>query len=201
MATSEAEIANRALGKLAAGSIIDINEETPQGRAVRRVFTQVRDQLLRRHRWNFAIKRVSLPADVDTPVWGPTKRFTLPADCLRILEVNGYPDYRSEGNAIVTDQAAPLQLRYVARIEDPNQFDVCFAAAFAAHLAMELCEALTQSSGKFDRMQAWATAELREAKRLDAIEEPPEQLPDEGNWLAAREQGDGGNHLRFFPVA
>jgi len=135
--------------------------------------------LTRRHRWNFAIKRVALPAEVATPVWGPTRSFPKPVDCLRVLEVNGFPEFRIEGDAIVTDQAAPLELRYVARIEDPNLFDVTFAAALAAHLALEICEDVTQSNSKFERMKAWAAETLREAKRLDAIEEPPETLPDE----------------------
>lgn len=198
---SEAEIANRALKKLGAASIIEIGEDTPEGRALdRATFDQVRDELTRRHRWNFAIKRVALPAEVATPVWGPTRSFPKPVDCLRVLEVNGFPEFRIEGDAIVTDQAAPLELRYVARIEDPNLFDVTFAAALAAHLALEICEDVTQSNSKFERMKAWAAETLREAKRLDAIEEPPETLPDEGNWLASREQGGGANSVRFFPV-
>jgi len=203
---SNVEIANRALGELGGNKITDLEEDSPEARKINRVFVQVRDELLRRHRWNFAITRVALPAEVAVPVWGFTKAYPIPTDCLRLIEVNGSPDFRLErspsggGRAIVTDAAAPIQIRYVMRITDPNEFDVCFAALFAARLAQETAEDITGSNAKSDRLERWAKLALSEAKRLDAIEEPPEELPDEGNWLASREQGAGANNRRFFPI-
>lgn len=197
---SNVEIANRALGELGAAKITDLEEDSPEARKVNRVFVLVRDALLRRHKWNFAMKRTSLPADSATPAFGFANQFTLPPDCLRVVEVNGFPDFKKEGHAIVTDVAPPLQLRYVARIEDPNLFDVLFAEAFAARLAMELAEDVTQSGGKVDRLTVWARDAIREAKRLDAIEDPPEDIPEEGNWLASRQQGGMANTRRFYPL-
>lgn len=203
---SNVEIANRALGELAGNKIADLQEDSPEARKINRVFALVRDGLLRQHRWNFAIKRASLPAETSVPVWGFARSYPLPTDCLRLIELDGAPAYKLErspaggGRAVVTDAAAPLKIRYVARIEDPNEFDPAFAELFAARLAQELCYDITGSNARQAELKDWAKAALSEARRLNAIELPPEELPDEGNWLAAREQGGISNNRRFFPV-
>lgn len=204
---SNVEIANRALGELAGNKITDLEEDSPEARKVNRVFVQVRDALLRKHRWSFAVQRASLPAEVSVPVWGFARSYPYPSNCLRLIEVNGSPQFKVErspaggGRAIITDQAAPLQIRYVARIEDPNEFDPLFSELFAARLAQELCYDITGSNARDDKLASWAKDALSEAKRLNAIELPPEEIDDEGNWLASREQGGVANNRRFFPVA
>jgi hypothetical protein len=60
-----------------------------------------------------------------------------------------------------------------------------FKVAFAARLAMELCEEITQSGAKRQLAQAEYTAALREAVRVGAIEKAPEPLPD-SEWLLVR---------------
>lgn len=203
---SNVEIANRALGQLAANKITDLEEDSPEARKINRVFVQVRDALLRRHNWHFATTRVSLPAEVSVPVWGYTRSYPLPPDCLKVREVNGSPTFSLErspsggGRAILSNDAPPLQIRYIARIEDPNEFDVAFAELFAARLAQECCRDVTGSTALAEELKSWAREALSEARRLNAIEEPPQQLVDEGNWLASREQGGLSNNLRFYLI-
>lgn len=196
---SQVEIANRALTKIGEARVLSLSDDLEAARTVNSLWDVVRDAELRARNWNFAISRTSLPALIPVPAWGFDRQFQLPADCLRVLQVGEYfpgpslSDYRSsseamwqiEGRKILTDMPAPLAIRYVARIEDTGQWDALFVEAFACRLAVELCERLTQSGGK--KQIAWD--EYREAIRLavrsDAIESPPEPLPDD-SWMLSR---------------
>lgn len=196
---SSVEIANRALTKLGARRILSLEDDQKEARELNSMFDIVRDKALRSNNWNFAMTRASLPALAETPAWGFTYAYQLPADCLRVVQVNdiywvaNLTDYRTqldvpyqiEGRKILSNFAAPLKVRYVSRVEDTQQWDSCFAETFASLLAYETCEAITQSNTKKQEMFADYRANIREAKLIDAIENPPEPLAD-SSWLLSR---------------
>ena len=73
-------------------------------------------------------------------------------------------------------------------MENASLYDPLFVEVLACKLAMEACEALTQSSGKYDAAaQAYKFA-LNEAIRQDAIESAPAEFPA-GSWLDSRTDG------------
>lgn len=196
---SQVEIANRALTKIGEARILALTDDVESARVVSSLWDTVRDAELRARTWNFSVRRTSLAADAATPSWGYDYQYTLPTGCLRILQVSEYfpsvslTDYRNasesmwqvEGGKIQTDEAAPLKIRYVASVEDTGSWDAGFAEAFACRLAAECCEKLTQSNTK--RQMAWDeyNAAIKAAIRADAIENPPEPLPDDG-WVMSR---------------
>lgn len=193
------QIANRALTKLGAARIISLGDDNKQSRAVLSCFDDLRDDELRSHRWSFAMKRTSLAADAEAPAFGFTYAYTLPADFLRIDLVNDeFPavvmdnyigmetnEYTIEGNKILANIAAPLKLRYIARIEDPNQMDVNFREALSCRIAAELAEDLTQSNQK--RELAWNEYKqaVSRAIRTNAIEKPP-MMQGDNQWIMSR---------------
>lgn len=196
---SQVEIANRALTKLGAARIISFADDNKQSRSVNSMFNVVRDAELRAHLWSFTIKRDSLPALTTTPAWGYEYEYQLPPDCLRLLEVDDiYPgpnldDYRNantqeftiEGRKILTNKDAPLKIRYVSRVADTTQWDATFVEAFACRLAMEMCEDLTQSSSKKESVKDDYNTAIMMAIRANAIELPPQDLPDD-SWVMSR---------------
>lgn len=193
------QIANRALTKLGAARIISLGDDNKQSRAVLSCFDDLRDDELRSHRWSFAMKRTSLAADSEAPAFGFTYAYTLPADFLRLDLVNDeFPavvmdnyigmetnEYTIEGNKILANMAAPLKLRYIARIEDPNQMDVNFREALSCRIAAELAEDLTQSNQK--RELAWNEYKqaVSRAIRTNAIEKPP-MMQGDNQWIMSR---------------
>lgn len=196
---SQVEIANRALTKLGAARIISFADDNKQSRSVNSMFNVVRDAELRAHLWSFTIKRDSLPALTTTPAWGYEYEYQLPPDCLRLLEVDDiYPgpnldDYRNantqeftiEGRKILTNKDAPLKIRYVSRVADTTQWDATFVEAFACRLAMEMCEDLTQSNSKKESVKDDYNTAIMMAIRANAIELPPQDLPDD-SWVMSR---------------
>lgn len=209
---SDTQIANRALSKLGEERILGLNDATKGARELNSMYTMVRDAELRRYRWKFAIRRVSLPALVDAPEFGFAYQYPVPSDFLGLVQVNEFYlrsgtkdkgpwslEQSTDGTqrVILTDINAPLVIRYQARIENPALFDPLFVEMFACKLAFEACEAITQSSTKKDAISKEYDFALKEAVRCDAVEGPPDELPW-GSWLDSREgpniglSGDAG---------
>jgi hypothetical protein len=199
---SDINIANRALQKLGAASITSFNDNSTAGRAMNLAYPIVRDAELRRYLWKFAIVRVNLPPVSTAPINGIfSLQYQLPAQCLRVLNVGDYSpgadtsdyrnrtvaDYSIEGSLILTNIGAPLSLRYVQQITDPGKFDSAFAETFAARLAWETCEQVTQSGEKRKLAMTEYKQALMEAVRANALEIPPDFLPDNA-WMLARIQ-------------
>jgi hypothetical protein len=182
------QIANLALTKLGPGSgyLSDLASDTTiAGQALNRVYEMVRDELVESHPWNFAVKRVSLAADVATPAWGYDFQYTLPADCLRFLSVEGSKvDYQNEVDKILCDEQGPLNIRYISQVTDTSKFSPTFVAALSARWAFEI-SGIVESN--VTPGQLWEMYErlLGQAKRADAQANPAEEMPD-GDWLNSR---------------
>lgn len=196
---SEVDIANRALGKLGAATIIDLNEDDPKAVAINVAFATVRQAELRRRRWRFSLERHSLPALADAPAFGFARQFQLPAGCLRVIQIGEFDlgpnlsDYRAaptelwsiEGRKILTNLPAPLKVRTIQDVPDTTQWDAAFVEAFAARLAYECCERITQSDSK--KQLAWSDYReaIREAVRANALEVATSEATDD-TWVMAR---------------
>lgn len=196
---SQVNIVNRALSRLGVARLTSMGDANEQARLASEIWDVTRDAELRSRRWNFAIKRASLAALVTTPTWGFDNEYQLPADFLMLLEIPdawaaaGLTDYRNqeevpfriEGQKILTDLDAPLDIRYMASITDTGTWDSTFCEVMACRLAMEMCEQLTQSNTKFQLLQAAYKDAVRVAQRANAFENPPQPLPDD-SWILSR---------------
>lgn len=192
---NDVSIANRALTKLGASRILLLTDDTEQARVMNSMFVDVRDSELRRHWWNFSIKRDSLPALADKPSWGYEKQYPLPSDYLAMIQVNDQyvrsgskfkAAWSIEDGKILTDYASPLKIRYVKRQTDAGSFDPLFVEVLACKLALEAAEPLTQSASKKQAAFDEYKFALMEALRQDAIENPPDEMPW-GTWLESRD--------------
>ncbi len=187
---SKVEICNRALQKLGAKRIVSLDDDSVAARACNVAFEPVKLAELRDHSWTFAIGRFSLAADDPPPEFGPQNSFSLPSNYLRLLP----PDFQSnldsldwliEGKKILTNDSAPLQIRCVTDVTDPNLMDPLFREALSSRLALELCEQLTQSNTKKADIKAEYKDNINEARRTNAIERPAVLPPDDG-WITVR---------------
>lgn len=183
---SVVDLCNKALDKLGHGPITSLADGTKAANLCDRNWPLVRDQVLRDHPWNFAVKRDVLAPVSSAPAWGFNKAFQLPADCLRLIELRDLSteDYVVEGRQILCNEDA-LYIRYIRSVTDPNVYDILFVDAAACRLAFELCEALTQSNTKKDALFQEYDDSLLRAKRVDAQENPPTQF-EEDDWISVR---------------
>lgn len=196
---SDIEIANRAITKLGGARINSFDDDTTEGRTMRAIYETSRRSTIRRAVWNFAKKRGTLAASTDAPAWGFIRKFPLPVDFVRLLQVNDYSvplgfnngrveddaPYALEENAIFTNFPAPLKVRMLVDITDPTKFDSCFVECFACVLAYEGCETITQSNTKKQALFTETRFWLKEALRTNQAENPPEAYHDD-SWLLSR---------------
>ncbi len=168
------QILNNALLTLGGEEVLDETDGSIGARVGRQFYPIVRDDLLRKHNWKFAIKRQTLAELLAAPVWKWAKAFQLPPDCLRVIEVQDQDldTWDVEGQAVVTN-ASTCSIRYVARIEDETKFDASFVETFSLALALKLSIPLTANFQIVQMVGKVFKEQLQSARTMNAFEEGP----------------------------
>ena len=176
LALSSVEIGNQALAMIGVGRISSWTD-SEAGRVLTDIYEAKVKDLLRKHPWNFAIKRASIQKNAAAPEWGYANSFNLPADCVRVLETSEdkyafSETWKVESGVIVTDISSPLEILYVARVGE-DKFDPAFTECLASMLARELAQPLTGNLDLQAEMQSEAERKFRLAKGADGQEGSP----------------------------
>lgn len=186
MAIDKVTMTNQALAEIGVGAITSLDEQSEPAFQAKVIFDQLLDEEIERGNWSFATYRAELAASVDPPAFGWSYSHPLPSNpyCLRVLAIEGEPDYTVEGRAILANET-PLQITYIGRVTDMAQLSGLFRQAFAFRLAKTLAIPLRGSGDLRDRMakeyvEAQAIAASKDAQQGT----PPEQ--DLGFWTLAR---------------
>lgn len=149
MATTETDIANRALSRLGQTQITSIADTTVVPTYCRTHFASVRQQLLRSHPWNFAVRREALARFNDDPRFGPRHAFILPPSYLDAIQawadIEGYCKIErysiEEGFLLANTESA--YLLYVEDILDPTYWDSTFTECAVLMLASRIAKQIT----------------------------------------------------------
>lgn len=183
---SVVDICNRALDKLGQSPITSLSDGNKAANLCDRTWPIVRDRLLRSYAWNFAVKRQITAPDTETPAWGFNYQHSLPSDCLKFIEILDHrtDEYEIEGGKILTDSDT-LRIRYIRQVTDPNQYDTLFISLASTLMAFEMCESLTQSNTKKQLLADEFEQNSRQARSVDAMENPVQQF-EEDSWIEAR---------------
>ena len=195
MALSQVQIVNLALTKLGQDRVVAITDDTEAARVMRSMWDMTLDTTLASFPWKFAIKRVELAALADAPLgteW--TLQYTLPDECLRLVQVGEdwafynptTPLFTLEGGVILSNEPAPLFVRYVQRLTIVGLGPPLFGRVMAMQLAADASEKLTTSNSKFEAAMLALEVAVKEARRQNAIERPPITLAN-SDWLASRD--------------
>ncbi len=139
-------ICNIALSKLGESPINAIDPNgSPAARLCYMHYHPVRREVLCATRWSFATQRTTLQAAASESSDGTRAlAHTLPADCLRVLEVSS-PGWTLRGRRIYCP-AENIRLTYTADVDDTELFEPLFTEALATRLACKLCIPLTSST-------------------------------------------------------
>lgn len=200
MPLSRTQVTNDGLRHISANLIADPDEDTESARQAKGVYEQVVRSELEAHAWFFAKKQAILPQNGEPPLFRFQRAYNLPPDFVRLVEledkwvfsvirgidVNPIPPYEMHGRAILTDISAPLRITYLRDVAaDPTLWTPLFANCVSAALAIRLAMPLTKSEGMVSLASKIYGSELTRAKRSNAIQMPPAQIPD-GSWITAR---------------
>ncbi len=186
---SQTDILNLAAQQLSGASTSSLDDNTPEGRAFRLCYDVVRQAELRKFPYNFATRRAALAASATPPAFGYAYQCPLPADFLRLLEVDGETDTQLErdndGNRVLLTNSAPVNILYTADVTATQTYDPLFVMLFATALALQAARGLTDSNSTIDRLVAAYDRLKDTAGRVDAQENPPLEQPYD-SWLEAR---------------
>lgn len=145
-------VCNAALARLGEARIFDLNDDSAAGRACALNFPMACDEVLRSHWWNFATVRTALVELTEAPAFGYAHAYQLPADCLRVLEVNGVSgtgdpgaQWEIEGGKLLHNESK-VEVRYIRRVTDLNLFDSMALEALIMLLASKLAPAIQGGS-------------------------------------------------------
>lgn len=190
--TTETDIANQALDILKEAPISSLDDPRPVARWLKRNFAVTRDSVLSAADWNFALKRASLTAESAAPGFGWSYSYVLPSDCIRLipLTLDGYSEgppllHEVENRRILTDQPAPLKIRYIYRNETYSQYSATFQEAMSAKLAMKMAHWVTGKTSYAQIAQRLYQDAINNAWLTDAIEGSTPRAADQ-EWIRAR---------------
>ena len=167
---SVVDICNGALNQLGASTILSLTEDSKNARLCNSRYTQVRDALFRTHPWNCLQARLELAASSDSPAWGFTYAYTLPANCLRLLRVLDYDsNYKVEGRKILSN-ASTMKILYISRITDPNEYDELLRETLSAALGADIAYAVTSNNTTSQNMILSYQEKLKDARFVVSTE-------------------------------
>ena len=201
MALSRTQVINRALQLIAADTISDPDEDTTSARTAKLEYDAVVRAELSAYPWYFAKKQAQIAQDADAPLFKYAYAFTLPTDFMRLVELedrwvfsvdratqdtNPIPPYEMQGRSLLTDMTAPLRIGYVRDLTDePTLWHPLFEEVVVAALAAALANPLAKSMSTVEAMLKLRRLKGTEARRVNAIQQPPKHIPD-GSWMVAR---------------
>ena len=183
---SKVSVANDALIRVGADTIISLTENTEQARVVNQVFDDCYDAALQAHDWNFATERAILSQQATGPLFGYTYRYLLPTNpyCLKVLALEGDYEYKVEGRYLLTDTDS-AEITYISRVSDLNKLTPLFRQALSLYIASQVCYTLTGSATlKASLIQEWKDF-FKAGRFEDAKEGTPEEF-EPGSWKTIR---------------
>ena len=173
---SEVDICNRSLIKVDGNLITSLSQETEEAVLCNVLYPQIRDEVLRAHFWNFAIKQATLNQTVATPTFEFNYKYALPSDYIRIYSLKEVGQrYKIKGGELHTNLSG-VDIEYVARETDTTRYDAMFVTALSLRLASELAYPVAGSSERQQLLLAEYNQFIKEAKRRDGQEGTPDSL-------------------------
>lgn len=92
---------------------------------------------------------------------------------------NSYTDWQVENGYIVSSDAGPIRLRFVADVTDVSKMDAMFCEGLAARIGIEVAQPITQSDGRLQTIASMYKRFMDEARTINAIEAGYDDPPDD----------------------
>ena len=124
--------------------------------------------------------RKNVAKDTDPPAFGFFVSVHLAAGSVSACGRSGSTtttgsNGRSRGRKLLTDEDSPLQLEYIARITDTEQWDSLLTQAVVLRLAWAIAYKVTRSRPKETDAKNDYLTFLTEARQIDAQEGTPQE--------------------------
>lgn len=169
--TTEVEVANLAIRRCGGTLISALDDGSRNADLVDLFFSDTRDEVMRSFSWNCLLTREdALVAAVVTSEFAYA--YTLPADCLRVISLNGDQNhiYRIESGVILCDVADPVLL-YIRQEATVTDWDPILLEAIVARVASKIAYPMTADMQLAGLMMQEFVLALTMAGQIAAVEE------------------------------
>lgn len=167
------DVINSALRKIGAKKVNSVDDNNSDLRLALAVYNDMRDDILSRFPWGFATVFATLAEDRVEPVWGYSKAFTLPTDCVMVVAFQSDPNitsYDTEfevvGSSIYTNSEMAY-LRYISNSVDETKWPVYFGEVIAYRIAYEICLQSSKVPNLYEQLLQMFTVTFEQAIYLD----------------------------------
>lgn len=174
---------------LGASNITSLGENSAAARALTNAYDPVLKDLLSKHYWKFATKRVELSLSIDTPVFEYSYQFALPGDYLTIIRIEPADRiYSVEDGFLLCDENS-VAIKYIFLNTDATTYSGSFCECLAILLAARINFKITQNNSRDAELRDNFKTEFKMAKSMDAKQGTPQKFRDD-LWIAARGNTD-----------
>lgn len=157
------------------------------------IFDTVAKQALRSFAWGFATAYSKLTAASSAPAHGFTYSYSMPTDCLRVLDVRAADDLRapkarfSISGRLIYSNVSPCHVRYIKDLKSkPDEWPDDFADAVSCRIAAEIANLSAQTASMTPGLLQMYQLALMQAQSIDSTE-TNERVPLDESILATRE--------------
>lgn len=210
--TSAVEICNLSLDTLKQAPATDISSPTTNIETIcARHYDQTRREVIRKHPWNFAIKRASLTKDATAPTFGYSQAYNLPSDYIRLVTIgddsidNLRDRYEIENGQILgsdldTATADTINIRYLYDVTDVSKFDSLFIKTLYLQLAINMGSKFSVSAALIKAVKEELSQTAPWAMAVDGQERTPKRIQNSRLLNARRGRAGRGNVAGQFTV-
>lgn len=182
MRQTKTGIINTALMRVGAQGVTSAFQDTPAAQTAAAAYDRALAYCLSLHPWHFAIRHAALAQSAAPAAPGWRYAWSLPADCLRVVEVFGEDGRRipqripwtlagTEGGDLLHTRVDGVTLRYVSA--RTSAFPAAFADALAWRVAVEIAPYVQQGGGRArDYLELFERALDRAATENDGALSP-----------------------------
>jgi hypothetical protein len=198
---SKTDIANQALTRVGAKTIMDLDDETSSNaRTVKNVFELSVRQLARSHPWNCLKARANLAQLSTGPAFEYEYRYRLPTNCVRLVDFNGvyvwdrYEGFTIEGRDLLTN-SSEAKITFIRYEEDPTVYDPMLIEALVILIASKVAIPIRQDESlSRSYKEEYERIALPEARRVNGVEQNKIRVRQEegSRWLKARRYSTNG---------
>lgn len=182
---SQVDLCNTALRRLGQEPIIALDDSI-WGNRCNYALPIIISEILRQDAWRCSMKRIKLPKLSSTPI-GYSSSFNLPSDFIRLIgiKLDAYQDWELIGNTINCNSSGPLEILYVFKEENSDNYSPELFDVMAWRLAVELSGYASTSSVRRDKTYQMYMFALQNAIGINSHESPALML-DSSQWIDAR---------------
>lgn len=187
------DIFNMALRRVGEQTIMDIATDECKNAVIGQlIFEPVYRELLRDENWNFAIKRVELAETVDSPPFGWSNSFMLPADYIKVIRLTYEQPFKIEGDLLLTNSDTASMV-YVAYQDDMNKLDSKFVKNLYLALAVEMAYTLVENNTILNGLEGQLQKAELDARFVNSSEGTADYI-DASDWRDSRIAGSNVNY-------